>query len=301
VILIVGGTGTLGRLVAARLSATGRPVRVMSRNPGARVAGAEVVRGDLLDRPSLERACSGAFAVVAAAHSILGRGRYASVHVDLDGNRRLIDVAIAAGVQRIVYVSVYGYGTHGRHGRVPFFKMKLEVEDYLRGAGVPFSILRPTAFMDFHAHTLIGEPVLAGKTVSLVGQGRQPRNFVAADDVAAFIVRSLNDASMTDQAVDVGGPENLTSMDVVRLYERASGRRARVVRIPVAAARGLAALIRPLHPGVSQVLRAAVLADTTDQRFDAGPLQQRFAITMTRLEDWIARRLGSTQQPVKSG
>jgi hypothetical protein len=47
-----------------------------------------------------------------------------------------------------------------------------------------------------------------------------------------------------------------------------------------------------VHPGLSQVLQAAVLGETTDQRFDAGPLRARFPIELTRLDTWVTQRLG---------
>ncbi len=52
--------------------------------------------------------------------------------------------------------------------------------------------------------------------------------------------------------------------------------------------------MRPVHPGLSQVLQAGVLAATADERFDARPLQDRFGIPLTRLEDWIARTVSRT-------
>lgn len=293
-VLIVGGSGILGSIVARRLLAAGDPVRVMSRTPARaepfREAGAEVVQADLLDRQSLVRACADVRTVVALAHSILGRGRNASVHVDGAGHRRLIDVAKASGVRHMVYTSVYDYGR--AYHSVPFFRIKLEVERYLAASGLSYTIVRPTAFMDFHAHTLIGEPILTDRRVVLFGRGEQPRNFIAAQDVAQFVILALRDASLSGETVDVGGPENLTNMDVVRLYERESGRRARVARLPLGMARGMSVLVRPVHPGLSQALQAAVLAETTDQRFDARSLLARFPIELTPLEAWIAQRIG---------
>jgi uncharacterized protein YbjT (DUF2867 family) len=255
-------------------------------------AGAEVVRGDLLDQASVARACSGADRVVAAAHSLFGRGREASVHVDGRGHRHLIDAAKAAHVRHFVYTSVYDSGPACRG--VPFFRIKFEVEDHLRGSGLSYTILRPTAFMEVHAHALIGEPILRrGKTV-LFGRGESPRNFVAVDDVAQFVMRAVLDPSLAGQTVNVGGPENLTSMEVVALYERMAGRRANVTRVPVPLLRLASLLTRPFHPGLSQAIRASVIADTTDQRFDVGSLPERFSIQLTRLEDWMRRNV-STQ------
>ena len=61
--------------------------------------------------------------------------------------------------------------------------------------------------------------VVTGK-VSLFGRGDNPRNFVVADDVAQIVVMVLTDPALQGQVIDVGGPENHSNMDVVRLYEQ---------------------------------------------------------------------------------
>jgi uncharacterized protein YbjT (DUF2867 family) len=293
--LIVGGTGTLGSALAWRLLAAGLPVRVMTRTPekasALAAAGAEIVQGDLLDRESLSRACEGVDAAIAAAHSLFGRGRLASARVDGQGHRDLIDAAVAAGVSRFVYTSAYSY--NGAFDDIPFFRIKRETEAYLKASGLAYTILQPTAFMEAHAHALLGEPVIKRGKVALFGRGEAPRNFVAADDVAQIAALVLRDPSFVGQTITIGGPGNYSNMDVVRLYERFAGRKARVMHVPLGLLRTVSTLTRPLHPGMSQVLQVGVLADTADQRFDAQSLQERFQITMTELEDWIPRTLGA--------
>lgn len=294
--LIVGGTGALGSAIARRLLSMGQPVRVMTRTPekAASLAaeGASVVRGDLLDSASLTSACRGAEVVVAAAHSIFGRGRTASVHVDGRGHRALIDAAVAAGARRFLYTSIYDFGP--AFHAIPFFRIKYEVEQRLKASGLGWTILRPTAFMESHAHAFIGEPILRQGRAVLFGRGEQPRNFVAADDVAQVAVLALNDPGLVGQTVDVSGPENPTNMDVVRLYERVAGREAKVTHVPLGVLRVASRVVRPVHPGLSQVILAGILADTMDQRVDARPLQERFGMKVTRLEDWVVHRVGLT-------
>ena len=298
-ILIVGGSGVLGNLISLRLLAAGHSVRVMTRTPAKvaslRGAGAEIVTGDLVDRESIVRACTGAEHVIAAAHSLLGRGRYASEHVDREGHQTLIEIAKANGVRHFVYTSAYFRDL--AFLAIPFVRIKRDVEQYLRTSGLSYTILRPTAFMDFHAHVLLGKPVIAGKKVVIFGRGEQPRNFVAASDVAQFAVRALDDRSLAGETLDIGGPENFTDLEVVRTYERAAGKKAKVLHLSPALPRVLSRLARPWHSGLGQMLQYASLSDVAEQRFDAGPLQERFPLPLTSLNDWVARNAGESATP----
>lgn len=292
-ILIVGGTGTMGSLLTRLLLAEDQPVRVMTRNLNKAAEleklGAEVVEGDLLDKASLARACTDAKAVVATAHSILGRGREASKYVDLQGHKDLIDVAQAEGIQHFVYVSVYDHGPAYR--QVPFWHIKSTVEGYLRDSGLPYTILRPTAFMEFHAETLIGLPVIEKGKVTLFGRGENPRNFVAAGDVAQIARFALKDHKALGQTIDIGGPENLTNMQVVRLYEKLAGRPAKVGHVPIGVLQVMYRVLRPFHPGLSQIMQSSINSDTSDSTCDPGPLLARYPLKLNRLEEWAKRRV----------
>ena len=299
-ILIVTGNSNLGSAVARRLLAQGQPVRALVRSPekGAdlRTQGAEIVLGDLRDPASLARACQGVAQVLAAAHSIMGRGPDAPRFVDLQGHKDLIDAARAAGVQHFVYTSIYPYRGFDR---VPFFRFKLEVEQYLAASGLPHTILRPTAFMESHAEQLIGKPVLESGKVSLLGRGDNPRNLVAAGDVARIAVTVLTDPARRGGVIDVGGPGNWSNMDVVRLYEKQAGQPARVSRLPLPALEVLYRLLRPFHPGLSGIMQAGILIDTTDQTFDPSAMLARFPVELTRLEAFVQQRAAVASGPVQ--
>jgi len=292
-ILIVGGTGSLGRATARRLLGLGYVVRVMTRTPEKAyelsVLGAEIVQGNLIDKKSLQRACAGAEKVIASAHAISGRGREASRYVDLRGHQDLIDVAKAAGVKRFVYASAHVYGSET--DSVPFYQIKRQIEEYLQASGLDYTILRPTAFMESHAEWHIGQPVLEAGKVTLFGRGENPRNFVAADDVAQFLVMAMDDAGLSSQTIDIGGPENLTNMDVVRLYEELAGRPAKVRHVPLGMLQVMCWVLRPFRPGLSQIIQSRIYADTQDCTFDPSPMLSRYPVNLTRLADWARRRM----------
>jgi uncharacterized protein YbjT (DUF2867 family) len=292
VILIIGATGHLGGHVARRLLATGQQVRAMTREPARahalQAAGAEVVQGDLRDANSLRAAMRGARTVVSASHAMLGAWGNSSGRVDDDGQHALIDAAKEARVGHVVFTSVLG--ASDAHP-VDFWRTKARIEQYLVRSGLSYTIIQPAAFMEVHAYELIGKAVRAGKPVILFGPGTNLKNFVAAADVAALVVLALDGARLRGQTIEIGGPENLTSLQVVKIFEQATGKTAKVVHLPLPVLRGVSQVMRPVHPGVSRILKAAIVGETTDQRFDPGPLLARVPLTLTRLESWARGQL----------
>jgi len=291
-ILVVGATGTLGRKVVRTLLASGEEVRAMTRVLAKvdelKALGAKPIRGNLADPEALEFAVRGARAVVAAAHSVLGRGHESSQAVDDDGHRSLIDAAKAAGVEHFIYTSVFQASSDHP---LDFWRTKARVERHLEESGMTYTIVRPTSFMDMHAYQLIGKSVIEGKRAMLTGRGMNPRNFVASEDVAKVVVGALKIPSLRGQTIDVGGPQNLSGHDVVEIFERVSGRRAKVGHIPIRMLRMMSRVIAPVHPGVSRIMRMAVISETTDQTFDPSVLRTRIPITLTSLENWARSRI----------
>ena len=291
-ILVVGATGTLGRKVVRTLLASGEEVRAMTRVLAKvdelKALGARPVRANLADPESLEFAVRGARAVVAAAHSILGRGHDSSEAVDDEGHRSLIDAARAAGVDHFIYTSVFQASSDHP---LDFWRTKARIERHLQDSGMTYTIVRPTSFMDMHAYQLIGKSVIEGKRAMLTGRGTNPRNFVASEDVAKVVIGALRIPSLRGQTIDVGGPQNLSGHDVVQVFERVSGRKAKVGHVPIRVLRILSRAVAPVHPGVSRIMRMAVISETTDQTFDPSVLRTKIPITLTSLESWARSRI----------
>jgi NADH dehydrogenase len=272
----------------------GEAVRGMSRSPEERLAGlqdlgAEVVQGDLRDPASLRRACAGAAKVVAAAHSIFGRGDERSAVVDDQGHRDLIDAAQETGVRQFVYLSVIG-ASPDHPSR--FNRYKYGVEQYLKASGLPFTIIRASAFMWFHVHALIGQPLLDTGKVRLFGKGDSLRNFVDEGDVADLVLLALMEPDLQGETIEVGGPENLATVDVVRVYERLSGRTAAVSHVPRGALRVMSPLLRPFHPGLSQVMALSLYEDLHGSSFDASALLEKYPLKLTSVEEYARARIG---------
>lgn len=291
-ILVVGARGRLGGIVARTMVADGQAVRAMSRTPDKladlRALGAEVVCGDLRDPTTLAHACQGAESVFAAAHAFDSKGDNTPHAVDDAGNRALIDAARAAGVGHFVLTSILS--ARADHP-VDMFRAKYRAEEYLRSSGLSHTILRPSAFMELWG-TIIGEPIARQSKAMIFGRGVNPINWVSVNDVAHFALLALTDPTARGQAIEIGGPENLSLEQVVELCERATGRTASKQHIPLPMMRMMRVLARPFNPAFSRQVAAGVWMDTADMTFDPAATLKRFPTTLTPFADVIQRLYG---------
>ena len=269
-IVIAGGTGLLGRNVVGRLVARGEGVRVVSRDPvrGRALLGpladrVEVVAGDVRDRASLEAAMRGADTVVAAVQGFGGREAGGIAAVDRDGNRHLVGAAAAAGASRFLLMSI--------HDATPadaleLGRAKAAVEAELRATAMTPLVVRPTTYMETWA-AMIGGPILGSGRARLFGRGRNPINFVSADDVAGIVEELLVEAAPAGgRTVEVVGPEDLSFADLVARFAAALGRPVPVSRVPLPVLRAMALGLRPVNRLLAAQVAAAIVLDTTDRR-----------------------------------
>jgi NADH dehydrogenase len=273
VIVIAGGTGTLGTRLVPRLARAGVAVRVLTRDP-ARAQhlagpGVEVVRGDVRDPASVTAALQGADTVISAVHGFAGPGRVSPAMVDRAGNGHLIGAATRAGAAFIL-VSVAGAAPDHPIG---LFRAKYAAEDMLRARGIPWTIVRATAFMQTWA-TIMSRMLESSGKIVVFGRGDNPVNFVSAADVAALIDRAVTDPGLRGQVLEIGGPDNLTFNQVAVIVQETTGRHAPVRHIPRPALQAMTWLTAAIKPGLARQARAALVMDTLDMTFDPMPTRR---------------------------
>ena len=266
-IVVVGGSGRLGRPLVARLLDAGRRVRVVARRPdrAADFAGpdVEVVQGDVTRPDTLTGALDGASVVVSAMHGLGAPERSVSPdRVDRLGNRALIDAAAASDAD-VVLVSVIGAAAEGND----LFAAKWAAEEYLRGSGVRWTVVRSAAFAEMWLDVLHDTAGRSGRP-RVLGTGTNPINFVAVADVAAAVARACLDPGLRGRVIEVGGPADLTLEALARSLCRPG---ATPRHVPRAALRVLGELARPVHPGFARLARMGLSMDTENLRFDPAP------------------------------
>jgi uncharacterized protein YbjT (DUF2867 family) len=219
-VLVTGGTGTLGRLVVARLRNAGRDVRVLSRRSRENVEGIEFVTGDLATGEGIPAALAGTEIIVHCAGSAKGDDVKA---------RRLVQAAARSGARHLVYISVVGAD------RVPmasgidramfgYFGSKLAAEQVVAESDLSWTTLRATQFHDLIlmvAQQMARLPVIP----VAVGFKFQP---VDTDEVAARLVE-LALGSPAGLVPDIAGPRVYGMADLIRGYLHTFGKQRLIV------------------------------------------------------------------------
>ena len=274
-IVVAGGTGTLGTRLVPRLAGQGLVVRVLTRDRARaqHLAGlsVEVVGGDVRDPGSLTRALRGASTVISAVHGLAGPGGVSPASVDRAGNAHLID---AAARTRAAFVLVSVVGASSGHP-IELFRAKHAAEEALRASSIPWTIVRATAFMETWG-TIMGRPLQTSGKILVFGRGDNPVNFVSATDVAALVERAVTDPGLRGEILELGGPDNLTFNELAAILQQTTGRRGAVRHIPRPALHIMASLTAAIKPALARQARAALAMDTTNMSFDPSPTRRAF-------------------------
>jgi dihydroflavonol-4-reductase len=307
---VTGGTGFIGSRVVKRLRDRGDEVVVLARRPEkASGLDAEVVEGDLSDAGAIRRAVDGCQAVfhIAADYRVgMPKSKREQMYdANVRGTERVIDAAVDAGVDRIVYVStanVFG-NTNGRtvdeayernesDGFVSYYdETKYRAHKLAQeraAAGAPVVIVQPGLVYGPGDHAIVGE------LIDQASSGKMPAkafpelgyNAVFVDDVADGILLAY-DKGKVGESYLLGG--QLGSMD--DLYNTAAaamGKQPPKMAMPV----GMAKASAPLGPVIGPLMgfppNMKELVKTSD-------------VTITFKDDKARRELGYSPRSLEEG
>ena len=290
-ILVAGATGYLGGEICRRLTTGRRPVRALVRgtsDPSAvarlRELGAEIVEGDLRDPASLARACRGATAVVSTVSTTRSRQAGDSLSAtDEQGQLALVEAAEAAGVGKFVYVSF----SAGVGGEDALTHAKRTVEQRLARSRMRWTVLRPTYFMEAWLGPALGFD-FPNARATIYGSGENRISWISLGDVAAFAVLALDNPATDSQAMELGGPEALSPLEVVEIFEEISGRPFDIQHVPEEALRGQASgATDPMERAFATLMLGYAQGDEI-------PMEEtirRFPVKLTSVEDYAQAAL----------
>lgn len=216
-ILVIGGTGMLGKPVAQQLKADGFNVRLLARNPEkAQILlgdGHEIVKGDVDNPTALRTAMTG----VDGVHISLKGGPTEADFERMDhlATRDIAQIAKEKNVGRVTLISAYAVSQE--KADTPESRSKFRGEAALRSSGVPYTIFRASWFME----TL---PLFVqGKSISLIGNQIHPLHWIAAEDYARMVSKSYQTDETLNKELYIFGPEAFTMGEAMKIYADHAG------------------------------------------------------------------------------
>lgn len=278
--------------------------------------GVEVVAGDLMEPSSLRTACADVGTVISTATAHIPRLPKDDFRVVDDvGHANLIDACGRQGVGRIVFCS--GIATP-HDGWIPLIKLKRKVESDIAASGLEYTIVRSSAFMDV-AFVLMGSLIpTAGADAPTVkrpyrfalkhvesiqhsierrcvahvpGDGTTKHSFICVSDVADFLINAGLSEEGRNITLDVGGPEVLSWLDVLRIYERLLDVRLRVKTTPAFVYRNLYRLFSLVSAPAANLMAINYLFAATDTVVPQPEVVAgRFGVSLTTASEFLEQK-----------
>ena len=296
-ILVAGATGILGSEIVRRLRQRGENVRAMVRVSSApekverlEKMGAEIVRADVKEPRTLLAACDGVNSVISTITTILTSQAGDSFEAtDGAGNKALIDAAKESGVSKFVFVS---FDT-SKSPDMPLRTAKKDVEDHLKTSEMDYTILHPSLFFESWLGPMLFADPEAG-TAKVYGDGTQKIRYVAVADVAEFAVQSLSRSVARNATIPIGGPDEISQRDAIRIFEQAYGKKFSLIEVPEAVLE--AQLIAAQNP-FDKTFAGLMLG--VARGFDSGiqPPFDKFPMQMTSPREYVKRMAKESERP----
>jgi uncharacterized protein YbjT (DUF2867 family) len=234
-ILMTGATGQQGGAVTRDLLKAGHKVRAMTRKPDGAAAravaalGAEVVKGDFDDVPSLQKALDGAW----GAYAVQNTWEVGTVKEEEQG-KRFAEEARTAGIQHFVYGSV---ASADRKTGIPHFDNKWRIEQRVNELGFPgWTVIRPVFYME----NLISpwfKPAIDQGQLAVGMKPSTPLQMIAVADIGPYGRLAFEQhEKLSGRALDIAGDE-LTMPQAADLISKAARRPVKFVQVPIAEVR----------------------------------------------------------------
>ena len=212
--LVAGATGQTGKRIVKRLLEEGIEVRALVRDrskaavefPGE----VEIVMGDVLEPASLDAALAGCEVLLSATGAAPSFDPTGPYKVDYEGNKNLVDAAKRAGVKQFVMVSSLCVSRllHPLNLFWGILYWKQQAEDYLKGSGVPYTIVRPGGLRNED-----DDRAIVMSSADTLFEGSIPR-----EKVAEVCVAALKEGAARNKVVEVVASEDAAGVPLGTLF-----------------------------------------------------------------------------------
>ena len=256
-VLVAGATGYLGRFVIQELSKQGYWVRALARNPqkleqlGAFLEPAvrdrinEVFVGEVTRAETLEGVCDDIDIVFSSIGITRQKDKITYRDVDYQGNKNILDIALAKSVKKFIYVSVFN--AH-MYEHLEVVKAHEDFVRDLKSCGLDYAVIRPTGYFSDMSEFL--KMAKSGR-VYLIGSGDNRINPIHGADLAEVCVAAI---AGEEHEIPVGGPETYSGREIAELAFSTLGKKPKITRIPPWLAELAVRVIRPFNKQMSDLV-----------------------------------------------
>ncbi len=233
-ILLTGATGTVGRALLRRLTASGAPVRCLVRDPrrlGADRVRVQIVLGDLADAASFRNALRGVDTVVHLAASIRDQPRGSLEELNAVATLRLTRAAERSGARRFVFFSAVGASLQSP---TRFFRAKALARQAVEASDLETTIFSPSlVYAPGDPWMTLLQRLSYLPAMPMAGSGKTLSQPIWAEDAADCVVSALERGGHdARRAFDLAGPESLSYDEIVKLALDPLGRERPVLHLP---------------------------------------------------------------------
>lgn len=293
-ILVVGATGFLGMEICRQLIAANKIVFGLVRKTSANEKtnaltqwGIQLIEGDLKDRASIQKALHGIDIVISTASSTFSRQEGDSIQtVDNEGQSSLVDEATLAGVKQFIFVS-FAFQPHS----FPLQTAKQRAEEKIKASGMSYCIIKPSFFMEAWLSPAVGFDYQQAKA-TIYGEGKNKISWIAIQDVATFAVAFVETAAAKNTTIEIGGPEALSPLEVVALFEKAGGKKFELQHVPVEALLGQK---NSATDDLSKTFASLMLTYAAGQEIKMKEILKILPIRLNSVRDYASRVMLASQ------
>jgi uncharacterized protein YbjT (DUF2867 family) len=230
-LLIIGGTGTLGRQIVLQALTKGYQVRCLVRNfrkaSFLKEWGVELVYGDLARPETIPPCLKGITAIIDASTS-RAEELDSLKKVDWEGKLFLIEAAKVANIKKFIFFSAQNVE---QFENIPLMKVKNGIEKKLKQSDIPYTIFRLTGFYQ----GLIEQyaiPILEKLPIWVTNENVYI-SYMDTQDIAKFCLRALQIPQTNNQTFLLSGVKGWVSSEIINLCEQLAGQEAKIQRIPL--------------------------------------------------------------------
>lgn len=260
-ILVLGGTGHYGRYIVKALIDSNQEVRVLSRNKlrAREILGKEpeIMEGDITSKSVIINSLEGISAVIISVSAFNRKMIRKAKLIERDSVLMVFEEAEKQGINRIVYISVYGkpdVTVDNLQG-----KIKREIETYLENSNFNYTILgAPPSMEIFFAMIRNGK-------MTVPGGGPQALPTIAPSDLGIIAAQAVRRPDLNRKRFTLVGSEVISFQEAAERLSTSTGKEIgfrKVPLLPIKIAATIIGLLGPIFPYISQLLKFIIMMNT---------------------------------------